>query len=67
MLYAILICSDPDCAEELEAHGEPADFEQLACECGCTLQVISIDEVETVELRAVTRLRPRRGDVRRAA
>jgi hypothetical protein len=67
MLYAILICSDPDCAEELEAHGELADFEQLACDCGCTLQVISIDEVETVELRAVTRLRPRGADERRAA
>ena len=46
MLYAILICSDPDCAEEFESWGEPADFEQLACDCGCTLQVISIDEVE---------------------
>jgi len=67
MLYAVLICSDPQCAEELEAHGELADFEQLACECGCTLQVISIDEAELVQLRTVTQLRTRRTDVRRAA
>jgi hypothetical protein len=44
MLYAILICSDPACAEELEAWGEPADFDRLACDCGCTLQAIAYGE-----------------------
>jgi hypothetical protein len=66
MLYAILICSDPECADEVEVHGEPVDLEQLACDCGCTLQVISIDEAVPVELRVVAHL-PRRGDLRRAA
>ena len=45
MLYAILICSDPECAEELEALGNgPADFDRLACDCGCTFQVIAFSE-----------------------
>ena len=45
MLYAILICSDPECAEELEALGnDPADFERLACDCGCTFQAIAFSE-----------------------
>ena len=55
MLYAILICSDPECAEEVEAHGDLSDFEKLACDCGCTLQLISIDELETVEVSATVR------------
>jgi hypothetical protein len=66
MLYAILICSDPECAEEIEAFGDLADFEQLACDCGCTLQVVSIDEAQAVELGVVARL-PSRRDLRRAA
>jgi hypothetical protein len=45
MLCAILMCSDPGCAEELEALGhDPADFEALACDCGCTLQAIAFCE-----------------------
>lgn len=45
MLHAVLICSDPGCAEELEALGnDPADFECLACDCGCCLQAIAFCE-----------------------
>jgi hypothetical protein len=50
MLYAILICSDPVCAEEFESYGEPADFDQLACDCGCTLQAIAFCEAQPVEI-----------------
>ena len=50
MLYATLICSDPACAEEFESYGEPADFERLACECGCTLQVIAFCEAQPAEI-----------------
>jgi hypothetical protein len=50
MLYAILICSDPACAEEFESWGEPADFEQLACDCGCTLQAIAFCEAQPAEI-----------------
>jgi hypothetical protein len=46
MLYATLICSDEECAEEYEAWGEPADFEKLVCECGCTLQAIAFCEAQ---------------------
>jgi hypothetical protein len=52
MLYAILICSDPACAEEFESYGEPADFDKLACDCGCTLQAIAFCEAQPVEIRA---------------
>jgi hypothetical protein len=45
MLCAILICSDPACAEELEALGHaPDDFDPLLCDCGCTLQAIGFCE-----------------------
>jgi hypothetical protein len=47
MLYAVLICSDSECAEEFESYD---DLEHLVCDCGCTLQVISIDEAEPAEL-----------------
>jgi hypothetical protein len=68
MLYAILICSDPDCAEELEAYGELEDFEKLACDCGCTLQAIAFGEAEHVQIAArVRRLPGRRAELRRAA
>ena len=45
MLYAVLICSDETCAQEVEAWGEPKDFEQLACE-GLRLDApaLSLDE-----------------------
>ena len=52
MLYAILICSDPACAEEFESYGEPADFDKLACDCGCTLQAFAFCEAQPVEIRA---------------
>jgi hypothetical protein len=54
LLYAILICSDPGCAEELEAYGQLADFERLACDCGCTLQAIAFGEAEPAEISART-------------
>ena len=50
MLYAILICSDPECAEEFEHFGEPAEFEKLACDCGCTLQAIAFCEAQPAQI-----------------
>ncbi len=45
MLYAVLICSDEACAEEVDAWGEPEEFEQLVCEgCGSLLQPLSFAE-----------------------
>ena len=63
MLYAMLICSDPDCAEELEAYGEPADFDRLVCDCGCTLEAISFCEAHPAEIS----VQPARGELRVAA
>jgi hypothetical protein len=65
MFYAVLICSDEACAQELEAWGDLEDFDHLLCEsCGCLLQTISVDEVETARIVAFpsqSRLsRPRR-------
>jgi hypothetical protein len=51
MLYATLICSDPDCAEEFEAWGEPDDFEKLICDCGCTLEAIAFCEAQPTLIR----------------
>ena len=53
MLYAILICSDQDCAEEFEGWGDPGDFEAMACECGCTLQVIAFSEYQEARIRPI--------------
>jgi hypothetical protein len=51
MLYAVLICSDEECAEEFEAWGDPSDFEKLVCDCGCTLQAIAFCEAQPAEIR----------------
>ncbi len=46
MLYAILICTDPSCAEEFEGWGERDEFDALLCEsCGCVLQAVAFSEV----------------------
>ena len=47
MVLATLICSDEACAEELNAVVDDLDaLERLACDCGCTFQVLAIDEWE---------------------
>ena len=50
MFLALLICSDEACADELEATGSLEEFEALACDCGCALQVLELSEVEFVDL-----------------
>jgi hypothetical protein len=49
MFYALLICSDDDCPDELETTGTLEELESLACDCGCTLQVVAVSEVEFAE------------------
>jgi hypothetical protein len=46
MFHAMLICSDDDCDETFEAWGTLAELEALACDCGCALQVLTLDECE---------------------
>jgi hypothetical protein len=49
MFLAQLLCSDESCAESIETWGTLHELEASACECGCTLQVIAISEIEFVE------------------
>jgi hypothetical protein len=49
MFFALLICSDEDCAHEAETWGMLEELETLACDCGCALQVLELSEVEFVE------------------
>ena len=48
MFHAILICTDEDCAVEVEAWGELEELDLLLCDgCDCVLQVLSLSEGET--------------------
>jgi dihydroorotase len=42
---ALLLCSDGDCAEVFEAYGSLEDLEALACDCGCSLELLEASEV----------------------
>jgi hypothetical protein len=44
MFHARLICSDADCDETFEAWGTLEELQALACDCGCGLELLSIDE-----------------------
>jgi hypothetical protein len=49
MFRALLICSDEDCAELFEAYGTLEELEALACDCGCSLEILTLQEVEGEE------------------
>jgi hypothetical protein len=44
MFHAMLLCSEGDCAEIFEAWGTLEELEALACDCGCTLEILTLDE-----------------------
>jgi hypothetical protein len=45
MFHVSLICSDEDCAVEVQAWGELDDVELLVCDgCGCLLQVVAVSD-----------------------
>ena len=46
MFRALLICSDMGCGEVFEAYGSLEELEALACDCGCSLEVIEISDVD---------------------
>ena len=48
MFRVLLICGDGDCAETFEAYGPLEELEALACDCGCSLEVLGISEVDAV-------------------
>ena len=44
MLYAMLICTDEACGEELEAWGELEELDAMLCAgCGCALQPLAFE------------------------
>jgi hypothetical protein len=54
VFIATLICSDEDCAEELDLVADDLDaLEAAACDCGCTLLVLSVSAWERAELLAL--------------
>ena len=54
MFHAILICSDEDCAVEVEAWGELEELDLLVCDgCDCVLQVLSLSEGERAPAQVV--------------
>jgi hypothetical protein len=46
MFRALLLCADGDCAEVFEAYGSLEELEALACDCGCSLELLEISEAE---------------------
>ena len=46
MFRALLVCADGDCAEVFEAYGPLEELEALACDCGCTLELLEIADLE---------------------
>ena len=68
MFHVALICSDEDCAVEVEAWGELAEVELLVCEgCACTLQVLSVSEAAPATATLVRLPRRAQAPTRRAA
>jgi hypothetical protein len=71
MLMVSVICSDADCARELDLWADSLDeVVRSACDCGCTFEVLSVSEAQEarLRLRLVPGLgRPRTPPSRRAA
>ena len=66
MFHAILICSDEDCAVEVEAWGELEELDLLICDgCDCVLQVLSLSESAPASAQLLQL--PRRVSLARAA
>lgn len=43
---ALLVCAEGDCADVFEAYGSFEELEALACDCGCSLELLEISDVE---------------------
>jgi hypothetical protein len=46
MFRAMLLCADGECAEVFEAYGSLEELEALACDCGCSLELLEISEAD---------------------
>ena len=54
MFRALLICGDGDCAETFEAYGSLEELDTLACDCGCSLELLEISETDEPAVRGFT-------------
>ena len=46
MFRALVTCPDNECAEAFDAVAELEQLESLICDCGCTLRVERVGELE---------------------
>lgn len=46
MFRALLLCAEDECAEVFEAYGSLEELEALACDCGCTLELLEISDTD---------------------
>jgi hypothetical protein len=47
----MLTCSDGECDETFEAWGTLEELEALACDCGCTLEVLTLGDADEGDAR----------------
>jgi hypothetical protein len=60
MYVARLVCSDPECAEEVATEAATMrELETLACGCGCALELIGWPDVAAEPLAEVIIMRAR--------
>ena len=45
MFHALIVCSEENCAEVFEAWGTLEELQALACDCGCSLEILTLGEV----------------------
>jgi hypothetical protein len=50
MFRALLACSDGDCPDLFEAYGSLEELAALACDCGCSLELVEIAELDEPDL-----------------
>ena len=46
MFRALLICADGECAEVFEAYGSLEELEAIACDCGCSLDLLEVSDAD---------------------
>ncbi len=57
MFLVEMVCSEQSCEFTLETVDELLELEALVCDCGCCLQIVSISDVEAVEVLGSLELR----------
>ncbi|MEA2389065.1 MAG: hypothetical protein QOG41_1838 [Thermoleophilaceae bacterium] len=57
---ALLVCADGDCAEVFEAYGSLGELEALACDCGCSFELLEIAETDEPTIASGFTLTPLR-------